>query len=235
MKRLLILILLLVSVNAYGDGFFGGGTCFSAGCGLTTASWATYFASTFLPMSGAYTAGHLLGMDATDTYIVDVGAPVTMGTGVATAAAINIGTAGSFVVSGGALGTPSSGNLSGCSGYPADATKANVPTVTVNSASIGALTGASNYVICTGACNFTPPAAVAGNRVCVRNAPNSTGAITINALASTYYEKHDYSNWNTVNKNLSSGGAQTDSICLFGYDSTHYIILDQVGTWSDGI
>ena len=138
------------------------------------------------------------------------------------------------LVSGGALGTPASGNLSGCSGYPADATKANVPTVTVNSGSIGSLTGTTNYVICTGACNFTPPAGAAGNRVCVRNAPNSTGAITINALASTYYEKHDYSNWNTVNKNLSSGGAQTDSICLFGYDNTHYIILNQVGTWTDG-
>ena len=42
---------------------------------------------------------------------------VTPGTGVATAAAINIGTAGSFVVNGGALGTPSSGNLAATSGY----------------------------------------------------------------------------------------------------------------------
>jgi hypothetical protein len=100
--------------------------CSSVGCNYLASAWATYFASTYLPMSGAYTAGHLLGMDATGTYIVDVGAPVTMGTGVATAAAINIGTAGSFVVSGGALGTPSSGNLSSCSGYPADATKVSV-------------------------------------------------------------------------------------------------------------
>jgi hypothetical protein len=91
--------------------------CSSVGCNYLASAWATYFASTFLPMSGVYTAGHLLGMDATGTYIVDVGAPVTMGTGVATAAAINIGTAGSFVVSGGALGTPSGINCGSTCSY----------------------------------------------------------------------------------------------------------------------
>jgi hypothetical protein len=80
MRRILIslvcLFLLIGTARAIPP-FPPSGTCSSAGCGLTTASWTTYFASTFLPMSGAYTAGHLLGMDATDTYIVDVGAPVT--------------------------------------------------------------------------------------------------------------------------------------------------------------
>lgn len=41
-------------------------------------------------------------------------AGVTPGTGVATALAVNIGTAGAFVVNGGALGTPSSGTLTNC-------------------------------------------------------------------------------------------------------------------------
>ncbi len=41
------------------------------------------------------------------------------GTGVATALGVNVGTAGSVVVNGGALGTPSSGNLANCTGYPA--------------------------------------------------------------------------------------------------------------------
>jgi hypothetical protein len=41
-----------------------------------------------------------------------------LGTGVTTALGINVGTAGSFVVNGGALGTPSSGTLSSCTGYP---------------------------------------------------------------------------------------------------------------------
>jgi len=42
----------------------------------------------------------------------------TLGTGVATALAVNIGSAGAFVVNGGALGTPSSGTLSSCTGLP---------------------------------------------------------------------------------------------------------------------
>jgi hypothetical protein len=41
-------------------------------------------------------------------------ATVTTGTGVVTALGVNTGTAGAFVVNGGALGTPSSGNLTGC-------------------------------------------------------------------------------------------------------------------------
>lgn len=39
---------------------------------------------------------------------------ITFGTGVQTALGVNIGTAGSFVVNGGALGTPSSGALDNC-------------------------------------------------------------------------------------------------------------------------
>lgn len=41
-----------------------------------------------------------------------------LGTGVSTALGINIGTAGSPVVNGGALGTPSSGTLTSCTGLP---------------------------------------------------------------------------------------------------------------------
>jgi hypothetical protein len=43
---------------------------------------------------------------------------VTTGTGVVTALGINTGSTGAFVVNGGALGTPSSGTLSSCTGLP---------------------------------------------------------------------------------------------------------------------
>jgi len=45
-------------------------------------------------------------------------ATVTTGTGVVTALGVNTGTAGSFVVNGGALGTPSSGTLTNATGLP---------------------------------------------------------------------------------------------------------------------
>ena len=149
-----------------------GGGCSSVGCGIANTSWNTYLGT--LPVTGSVTGNHLICFSADGTSIVDCGAIITTGTGVATAAAIAVNTAGGFQL---------------------------FPTVTVSSGAIGALTGASNYVICTGACNFTPPTPAVGVRVCARNAPNSTGAITINALGSVYYEKHDYSNWKTVNKN----------------------------------
>ncbi len=41
-----------------------------------------------------------------------------LGTDVATALAVNVGTDGAFVVKGGALGTPSSGDLSAASATP---------------------------------------------------------------------------------------------------------------------
>ena len=69
-------------------------------------------------------------------------ATITPGTGVGTALAVNTGTAGAFVVNGGALGTPSSGNLANCtfptlnqntSGY-AEALKSATTTVSVSAA-----------------------------------------------------------------------------------------------------
>lgn len=47
-----------------------------------------------------------------------IGSITGLGTGVSTALAVNVGTAGSFVVNGGALGTPSSGTLTNATGLP---------------------------------------------------------------------------------------------------------------------
>ena len=61
-------------------------------------------------------------------------ASVTPGTGVATALAVAVGSAGAPVVNGGALGTPSSGSLANCTAYPG--TSALVTTGALNSGSI---------------------------------------------------------------------------------------------------
>ena len=47
-----------------------------------------------------------------------VGSITGLGTGVATALAVNTGSSGAFVVNGGALGTPSSGTLTNATGLP---------------------------------------------------------------------------------------------------------------------
>jgi hypothetical protein len=63
-----------------------------------------------------------LGTPASGTLTNCTGLPVGgisgLGTGVATALAVNVGSAGAFVTFGGALGTPSSGTLTNCTGLP---------------------------------------------------------------------------------------------------------------------
>jgi len=65
----------------------------------------------------------LLGTPTSGTLTNCTGLPVStgisgLGTNVATALAVNVGSAGAFVVNGGALGTPSSGTLTSCTGLP---------------------------------------------------------------------------------------------------------------------
>jgi hypothetical protein len=63
-----------------------------------------------------------LGTPASGTLTNCTGLPIAgttgYGTGVATALAVNVGSAGAFVTNGGALGTPSSGTLTNCTGLP---------------------------------------------------------------------------------------------------------------------
>lgn len=64
----------------------------------------------------------VLGTPASGTLTNCTGYPAAgiagLGTGVATALAVNVGTAGAIVVNGGALGTPASGTLTSCTGLP---------------------------------------------------------------------------------------------------------------------
>ena len=65
-----------------------------------------------------------LGTPSSATLTNATGLPIStgvsgLGTGVSTALAVNVGSAGALVTFNGALGTPASGNLSNCTGYPA--------------------------------------------------------------------------------------------------------------------
>ena len=84
---------------------------------LTTGSGA------FVLASGASLTGANLDTPTAITLTNGTGLPISTGltgtgTGVLTALAVNVGSAGAFVTFNGALGTPSSGNLANCTGYP---------------------------------------------------------------------------------------------------------------------
>jgi len=78
---------------------------------LTAGTAVTFNATSYTYGTGA-AAAHRTGLGLTTL------ATTTPGTGVATALAVNVGTAGAFVVNGGALGTPNAGTLTSCTGLP---------------------------------------------------------------------------------------------------------------------
>ena len=96
-----------------GGGAGAAPTTTTTGTGVVTAVGnAVNTSGGLVTQSGTLTASAILLGGGSGTAI----SSTTTGTGVVTALGTNVGSAGAFVVNGGALGTPSSGTLSSCTG-----------------------------------------------------------------------------------------------------------------------
>ena len=96
-------------------------------------------------------------------------------------------------------------------------------------------TALTSYVECTENCTITPPAPAAGVQICARNSNNGSYTITFAALGATkYYELPAHTGLGTgTTGTLAASAAVTNSICLVGYDASHYYIWGTpVGTWT---
>ena len=139
----------------------------------STSTWAT---------SAALAAGALvLGGGAGVTP-----ATTTTGTGVVTALGVNTGTAGSFVVNGGALGTPSSGNLANCT-FPTlnqntsgtAGGLSGTPSITVNAVTATTVNNQQVDIVVVTATTVATLSGVNAQWICIAHDKNTNAAYAI--------------------------------------------------------
>lgn len=106
--------------------------------------------------------------------------------------------------------------------------------LTVSTSTPVTVSAAGFYFCDRAGCTYNLPtitSALVGARICVWNDTTRSGAITLQAPASTYIDKGGA--LGTVAGTLMSGGALDDSACVIAVTTTKYKALPGTGTWTN--
>jgi hypothetical protein len=119
----------------------------TSGVTYTNGTGLSLTGNVFAVLYGTTSTTAAVGNDSRITGALQTSA---LGTGVQTALGVNVGTAGAFVVNGGALGTPSSGTLTSCSGLPISSGVSGLGTGVATALAITAGTGSGFALLSSG-------------------------------------------------------------------------------------
>ena len=193
----------------FGTHLTSGGSSYNGSTGVTITSDATNAntASTIVARdgSGNFTAGTITANLTGTASAAPISGVTGLGTGVATALGTNVGSAGAFVVNGGALGTPTSGVATNLTGTAASLTAG---TVTTNANLTGDTTSTGNATT-TGKVNgVIYPSGPSANTLPVVTSATSGGTVTYESVPNAALAN---SSMTLAGHSVALGGTQTFS------------------------